>query len=92
LSFSACRFAPENVMMWARIGASMADIFLSYAREDAGRAKILATALESRGWSVWWDRHIPAGREFAVHIAQQLASPLHRGPVVDNIAVIEVRS
>ena len=50
----------------------MADIFISYAREDAARARQLATALESRGWSVWWDRHIPGGQPFGEHIQQQL--------------------
>jgi len=50
----------------------MADIFLSYAREDAGPAKRLALALESRGWSVWWDQRIPHGQDFSAHIQQQL--------------------
>ena len=50
----------------------MADIFLSYAREDVDRASRLALALESRGWSVWWDRHIPHGQDFNAHIQQQL--------------------
>ena len=30
----------------------MSDIFISYAREDLDRARRLASALESRGWSV----------------------------------------
>lgn len=42
----------------------MADIFISYAREDRERAKELAGMLEQRGWSVWWDRLIPAGGSF----------------------------
>ena len=40
----------------------MADIFLSYANEDREAAARLAELLESVGWSVWWDRRIPAGR------------------------------
>ena len=40
----------------------MADIFISYANEDRDRAAQLAAFLESAGWSVWWDRRIPAGR------------------------------
>ena len=50
----------------------MADIFLSYAREDEPRARQLATALELRGWSVWWDRQIPHGKDFNAHIAEHL--------------------
>jgi len=40
----------------------MADIFISYANEDKETAARLAGFLESIGWSVWWDRRIPAGR------------------------------
>jgi hypothetical protein len=42
----------------------MADIFISYAREDSAKARVLAAALESFGWEVWWDRKIPIGRSF----------------------------
>lgn len=34
----------------------MADIFLSYSSEDLERIQPLVTALEGKGWSVWWDR------------------------------------
>jgi hypothetical protein len=50
----------------------MADIFLSYAREDEARARVVATGLESRGWSVFWDRGIPTGHDFGVYIQQQI--------------------
>jgi TIR domain len=50
----------------------MADIFLSYARENVNRAEVLAAALESRGWTVWWDRRIPAGKDFNAHLQEQL--------------------
>ena len=42
----------------------MSDIFISYAREDRPQAQKLAQALEAQGWSLWWDRTIPAGKTF----------------------------
>ena len=42
----------------------MSDIFISYAREDREAIRALAVRLERRGWSVWWDRHILAGKEY----------------------------
>ena len=52
----------------------MSDIFISYAREDLDRARRLASALESRGWSVWWDRRIVAGQTFDQTIERELDS------------------
>ena len=43
----------------------MANIFLSYAREDDGKAARVAAALESAGHDVWWDREIGAGASFS---------------------------
>ena len=40
----------------------MADIFISYAREDRAAAVRLADALAGQGWSVFWDRTIPPGK------------------------------
>ncbi len=50
----------------------MSDIFISYAREDLSRVRPLADALSAHGWSVWWDRHIRAGRTFDQVIAEAL--------------------
>jgi TIR domain len=52
----------------------MPDIFLSYAREDVSIAQRLARALEDEGWSVWWDRHIPAGKTFDEVIQEKVAA------------------
>jgi beta-lactamase superfamily II metal-dependent hydrolase len=43
---------------------TMSDIFISYASEDRQRAEMIAVKLGARGWSVWWDRNIPAGKKF----------------------------
>lgn len=50
----------------------MASIFLSYAREDSSVARALAGALERIGHSVWWDRHIKGGSQFAAEIEAAL--------------------
>ena len=50
----------------------MADIFLSYVRADAARARALASLLEQAGYSVWWDRHIKGGTQFAQEIEAAL--------------------
>lgn len=39
----------------------MNDIFLSYTEQDRDTARQIAEVLGSAGWSVWWDRRIPAG-------------------------------
>ena len=40
------------------------DIFFSYSRKDKERIKPIVRALESQGWSVWWDIQIPPGETF----------------------------
>jgi TIR domain len=52
----------------------MADIFISYAREDRTRVRPLADALSAHGWSVWWDRQIQPGKAFDKVIAEALAT------------------
>lgn len=42
----------------------MADIFISYAREDADDAGRLAAALQEAGYSSWWDRKLTSGSRY----------------------------
>jgi TIR domain-containing protein len=64
------------------------DVFLSYAREDRERAQMVASALQSQGWSVWWDRKIVAGQSFDRTIEEQLESA-HAVVVLWSIHSIE---
>jgi len=52
----------------------MSDIFISYARADKHKAELLADAFSRKGWSVWWDRHIPPGQSFDETIESALNS------------------
>lgn len=50
----------------------MADVFLSYAREDEARATQIATNLEAMGLDVFWDNEIPPGQTWADYIEGKL--------------------
>jgi TolB-like protein len=50
----------------------MADVFLSYKREDQERVRPLAEALAADGLSVWWDEHIEGGAAWRLAIETQL--------------------
>ncbi|MDB5846265.1 MAG: hypothetical protein JWP29_17 [Rhodoferax sp.] len=50
----------------------MADIFLSYNESDREAVRRLSLALQSVGWSVWWDRRIPAGQTWRSVLAHEL--------------------
>ncbi|HWA23788.1 MAG TPA: DUF805 domain-containing protein [Caulobacterales bacterium] len=52
----------------------MADIFLSYAREDRDRAAAIAAALEQAGYKSFWDVEIPPGSSWADFLEEKLAS------------------
>jgi len=43
---------------------SQGEVFISYASPDRPIAEALALALSKEGWSVWWDRTIPPGKNF----------------------------
>jgi TIR domain len=55
------------------LAAPMADIFLSYAREDRASAERIAQTLAGRG-NVWWDPDLPAGPNYTQVIEQALTS------------------
>ena len=50
----------------------MSDVFVSYVSEDRAIAEKISRGLEGAGFSVWWDRHIRGGVDFAPEIARQL--------------------
>src|SRR5690242_2364248 len=47
-------------------------LFLSYARDDEPYARRLATALEHRGYTIWWDALIEGGAVYSRSIAEAL--------------------
>jgi adenylate cyclase len=50
----------------------LADLFISYARQDRPLVVPIVRALEAEGWSVWWDPEIVPGQEFDRLIAAEL--------------------
>jgi len=52
----------------------MADIFLSYSRQDRARAEQVAKGLTQLNQDVWWDSDIHLGANFRSEIAQHLRS------------------
>ena len=51
----------------------MADVFISYSREDAETARRFAEMFESAGLSVWWDDALRSGEAFDESIERALA-------------------
>lgn len=54
------------------VNASGPDIFISYAREDEAWVRPLAAELARCGWSVFWDRRVPAGKSWRSYIGAAL--------------------
>jgi hypothetical protein len=50
----------------------MSDIFISYASEERDRVQPLVGALERTGWSIFWDRTIPAGKTWRQVIGSEI--------------------
>ena len=53
-------------------GASMSDVFVSYARPDEPHAERVAEALRAAGYRVWRDDELPAHRAYAEVIEERL--------------------
>jgi hypothetical protein len=53
--------------------ASMANIFISYSKQDRANARMLAALLEANGYTVWWDTSLVGGDQFREKIASELA-------------------
>lgn len=51
----------------------MADVFLSYKREDAARVRKLVAALRQCGLDVWWDQDIPPTAPWEATIEKALS-------------------
>lgn len=51
----------------------MADVFISYAREDRALAEQVARALQARGVESFWDVEIPPGQAWDDYLASKLA-------------------
>jgi len=50
----------------------MSDIFVSYASQERDRVLQLVSALERTGWSIFWDRTIPAGKTWRQVIGSEI--------------------
>ncbi len=50
----------------------MAEIFVSYKREDRARVEPLVRLLEREGFSVWWDPTLVAGERFGLVIHREI--------------------
>ena len=50
----------------------MADIVISYKREEQQTARALADVLRAEGWTVWWDPKLRAGEHFDDAIEQAI--------------------
>ena len=65
----------------------MADIFISYKREDRSLIEGLANALEAENLSVWWDVELPLGKSYAASISKELATAKIVMPVWTKLSI-----
>lgn len=57
-----------------RVREKMADVFVSYKREDRAAVTAVVEALRSEGFSVWWDDAIGPDRAFDEIIEREIAA------------------
>ncbi|HTU11042.1 MAG TPA: toll/interleukin-1 receptor domain-containing protein [Allosphingosinicella sp.] len=50
----------------------MAQVFVSYSRVNRDRIVTVSDALEESGYSVWWDRALKPGDDYAILIEEQI--------------------
>lgn len=50
----------------------MADVFLSYSREDQALVQRVADGLTTLGYDIWWDAHLPVHRSYGDVIAEEI--------------------
>ena len=70
-SYGNCEINFPLVGAWA-ISKIMSDIFISYSSEERNRVLPLVNALGKTGWSVFWDRTIPAGKTWRQVIGAEI--------------------
>jgi hypothetical protein len=52
----------------------MADVFISYARDNQAAVRVLAEAVKRAGYSVWWDEELPPHLSYGDVIAEKIGS------------------
>ena len=52
----------------------MAEVFVSYSRVNRDRIVTVSDALEESGFSVWWDRSLKPGDDYAILIEEQITA------------------
>ena len=65
----------------------MADIFISYKRDDHDLIEGLAKSLEAENLSVWWDIDLPLGKSYADSISKELTSAKVVMPVWTKLSI-----
>ncbi len=52
----------------------MADVFISYSREDLSTVSILAQRIKEAGYSLWWDADLPAHKNYGDVIMEKIVN------------------